>query len=145
MDDVFIRYLHFIGIIVLAGTLVAEHMLLIGQVSNAQMKKLARIDRVYGVSALVVLTAGLTLWFWVGKPAEFYTKNGVFHAKVTLFVIMGLLTIYPTIFINKASRSTEEFITIPKRVINMVRAQLACLVLIPLSAVFMAKGFGFYG
>jgi putative membrane protein len=130
------------GIIVLAGTLVAEHMLLLGQVTNQQMQKLARIDRVYGISAVVVLLAGLSLWFWVGKPQEFYSKNGIFHAKITLFVIMGLLSIYPTLFINKASRSEENFITIPKRVINIVRAELACLVLIPLMAVFMARGYG---
>ncbi|MCF2946859.1 DUF2214 family protein [Paraglaciecola aquimarina] len=149
MEDILVRYLHFIGIIVLAGTLVAEHMLLVGQVSIEQMKKIARIDMVYGVSALVVLAAGLTLWFWVGKPTEFYTKNGVFHTKVTLFVVMGLLSIYPTVFINKsinkASRPEESLITIPKRVINIIRAELACLVLIPLLAVFMAKGYGFYG
>lgn len=145
MDEIFVRYLHFIGIIVLAGTLVAEHMLLTGQVSLTQMKKIARIDMAYGVSSLVVLGAGLSLWFLFGKPSEFYTANGVFHGKVTLFVLMGLLSIFPTLFINKASRSKEPLITVPKRVINIIRAELACLVLIPLLAVFMAKGFGFYG
>lgn len=142
MDEILIRYCHFIGIIVLAGTLVAEHMMLTGQVSQVQMKKIARIDMVYGASSLVVLAAGLSLWFGVGKPSEFYTANGVFHAKVTLFVVMGLLSIYPSKFINKASRYEEPLINVPKRVINIIRVELACLVLIPLLAVFMAKGYG---
>lgn len=142
MSDILVRYAHFIGIIILAGTLVSEHMLLTGQVSIAQMKKIARIDMVYGVSALVVLLAGLTLWLGVGKPAEFYTPNPVIHTKITLFVIMALLSIGPSLFIFKASRSSEQYITIPKKVINAIRVELTCLVLMPLMAVFMAKGYG---
>ena len=142
MDEILVRYCHFIGIIVLAGTLVAEHMLLVGQVSAAQMKKIARIDMVYGISALTVLTAGLFLWFSVGKPATFYSENNLFHLKVGLFVVMGLLSIYPTMYINKANRSGDELITIPKKIVNIVRIELSCLVLIPLLAVFMARGYG---
>lgn len=142
MEEILIRYCLFIGIIVLAGTLVAEHMMLVGQVSAAQMKKIARIDIVYGVSALVVLASGLTLWLAVGKPADFYTKNTIFHIKVCVFVLIGLLSIYPTIYINKAKRSGDASISVPKSVINTVRAELSGLVLIPLLAVFMAKGVG---
>ncbi|WP_299076964.1 DUF2214 family protein [uncultured Paraglaciecola sp.] len=142
MAEILVRYIHFVGIIVLAGTLVAEHMLLTGQVSLAQMKKIARIDMVYGVSAFVVLIAGLTLWLAVGKPAEFYTSNPVFHTKLTLFVIMALLSIYPSLYIFKASRGKESLMTIPPKVINAIRVELTCLVLIPVLAVFMAKGYG---
>lgn len=142
MDEILVRYCHFIAIIVLAGTLVAQHMLLVGQVNPVQLKKIVRIDRVYGISAVVVLVAGLLLWFKVGKPAEFYSGNWLFHIKVSLFVIMGVLSIFPTIFIIKASRSKEASITVPKSIINLIRAELSCLVLIPLFAVIMAKGHG---
>ena len=144
MAEILIRYCHFLGIIVLAGTLVAKHMFLVGQLSLVQMNKVVKIDRVYGIAALVVLTAGLILWFGIGKPAEFYTKNWVFHLKITLFIVMALLSIYPTIYINKASRTKEESFNVPKKVNYIVRAELMCLVLIPLSAVFMAKGYGLY-
>ena len=142
MDDILIRYLHFIGIIILTGTLVSEHMMLTGQVTVTQMKKIARIDMVYGASSIVVLGAGLTLWLAVGKPAAFYTANSLFHGKISLFILMFLLSIYPSLFIFKASRSADSLITIPKKVINLIRAELSCLVLIPLLAVLMAKGYG---
>ncbi|WP_158969554.1 DUF2214 family protein [Paraglaciecola sp. L3A3] len=144
MDEILVRYCHFIGIIVLAGTLVAKHMMLTGELNLAQMQKIARIDRVYGLSALIVLLAGLTLWFGVGKPAEFYAKNWVFHLKVSLFIVMALLSIYPTIYINKICRAKQKLVNVPKSIINTVRLELTCLVIIPLSAVYMAKGYGLY-
>ncbi|MDU0355361.1 DUF2214 family protein [Paraglaciecola aquimarina] len=142
MIEAIVRYFHFLGIIILAGTLVSKHMLLVGQVNVQQMQKLAKIDRVYGTSALIVFLAGLTLWFMVGKPKAFYSANGLFHLKVTLFFVMSILSIYPTIFIVKANRAKQAVTNIPKRVVNTVRAELLCLILIPLTAVFMAKGYG---
>lgn len=140
MEEIIARYIHFIGIIVLASTLVAEHVLLKGELDTAQLRRVSIIDAAYGIAALVVLSSGLTLWLWLGKPAGFYTDNPVFLAKLGSFILMGLVSIRPTVFLLRSRGGAR--VTVPKPVINHIRIELSLLVLIPLLAVLMAKGVG---
>lgn len=142
MTDIAIRYLHFLGIIVFASMLVAEHILVKAQLSREQIRRVASFDAVYGLSALVVLFAGLALWFWVGKPADFYSKNPVFMIKITAFVLMGILSVVPTVFFLKRRKSSDDWIMVPRHIIWFIRLELLLLVVIPLLAVLMASGFG---
>lgn len=139
------RYAHFLGIIVLASMLVAEHMLLKGQLNSKEIKRLAVIDASYGISALVVFLAGLSLWLWTGKPLDFYSSNIVFHSKLSAFLLMALLSIYPTLFLMKHRKNKTESVAVPKSIVMVLRAELMLLVIIPLLAVLMARGVGLNG
>jgi len=127
---------------VFASLLVTEHVLVKAKLSNQDLKRLLVIDAAYGISALVVLSAGLMLWLWIGKPAGFYSGNPVFQAKLAAFILMGLISIHPTRFYLRHRKSTDAFIQVPKSVIHSIRAEALLLVLIPLLAVFMARGYG---
>ncbi|MEM7292533.1 MAG: DUF2214 family protein [Pseudomonadota bacterium] len=142
MLDIFVRYLHFIGIVVLAASLLAEFWLVEARVSRPVFDKLGRIDSFYGIGALVTLVAGLTLWWGVGKPAVFYTDNPVFIAKVCIFVVMGALSVLPTVFFIKQRNSTGDSIDIPMRILMLIRIQVVLLFCVPLLAVLMARGVG---
>ena len=142
MLDLLVRYCHFLGIIVLGAMLVVEHVAFKPVMSGREMRKMFLYDGLVGLSAVVVFLAGLSLWFWVGKPAEFYTKNPLMHIKFTLFILMFLFSLIPTFFILKHRRSEAEEITVPKRVIMMIRAELLLLFLIPILGVLMAAGVG---
>ncbi|HIC47623.1 MAG TPA: DUF2214 family protein [Methylophaga aminisulfidivorans] len=142
MEYVLVKYLHLLGVFVLFSTLVIEHVLVKPEMSNADLKKISAIDLIYGLSVLVVLTAGLSLWFLVGKPSGFYSSNPVFHIKVGLFLLIGLLSIYPTAFFLKNRKSSASVIVVPKAVAMFIRVELLFLVLIPLLAVLMAQGYG---
>ncbi|MCF7806941.1 MAG: DUF2214 family protein [Candidatus Marinimicrobia bacterium] len=142
MWDIIIRYLHFLGIIVLSSSLVLEHFLLELELSNKQLKRVVRVDLIYGISALVVLVSGLLLWFGVGKPAAFYTSNGFFHIKLTLFLLIAGLSVYPMIFFLKHRKTEAAQIAIPPRVIMFLRIELALLVILPLLGVLIARGSG---
>jgi putative membrane protein len=109
--------------------------------------RLARIDAVYGVAAVTLLAAGLTLWLGsIGKPAVYYTKNWIFHTKITCFLIVGLLSIYPTVFFIKQRKgNAAEMVSIPKSIFWMLRIELLLLFVIPLLAGLMAHGIGFFG
>ncbi len=97
--EILLRYVHFISIFAIVGSLVSEHLLLKKSMTRAEIARVARIDAVYGIAALTLVTAGLTLWLGsVGKPSWFYSKNWIFHTKITLVAIVGLLSIYPTVF-----------------------------------------------
>lgn len=145
--EIFLRYLHFISIFAIVGSLVSEHLLLKKSMTRAELVRLARIDAIYGMAAVTLLAAGLTLWLGgVGKPTEFYSKNWIFHIKITLFAVIGILSVYPTIFFIKNRKGHhEDVVSIPDSIFWMLRFELLLLFIIPLLAGLMAKGVGFFG
>jgi putative membrane protein len=145
--EIFLRYIHFISIFAIVGSLTSEHLLLKKSLSRAEIGRLSRIDAVYGIAAVALVIAGLTLWLGsIGKPAVFYSKNWIFHTKITLFVVVGLLSIYPTVFFIKNRKGNpDEIVCIPNSIFMMLRLELLLLVVIPLLAGLMAHGVGFFG
>lgn len=142
--EIFLRYIHFVSIFAIVSTLVAEHLLLKKEMTPAEIKRLSMIDAVYGIAALTLLGAGLTLWLGEhGKPAAFYTNNWIFLLKVGLFTVVGLLSIYPTVFFLRKRKSEEAKIVIPAVIVWMVRMELLLLFIIPLLAGLMAKSIGY--
>ncbi|WP_339870213.1 DUF2214 family protein [uncultured Algoriphagus sp.] len=142
--EIILRYLHFISIFAIVGSLVSEHLLLKKELTRKEIKRIATIDGVYGMGALILLAVGLTLWLGgYGKPTEFYTYNFIFHIKVTIFATIGILSIYPTVFFIKNRKGDpDEKIAIPKSIFILLRLELLLLFIIPLLAGLMAKGIG---
>lgn len=100
--EILLRYIHFISIFFIVGSLFTEFVLLKKEMSRSELARLSRIDAVYGLASIALLAAGLTLWLGsIGKPAEFYTNNPIFLTKLGLFTIVGLLSIYPTVYFLK--------------------------------------------
>jgi putative membrane protein len=142
--ELLLRYFHFVSIFVIVATLISEHLLLKPELSKKKIDRLSKIDGIYGLAVLSLLAAGLTLWLGgFGKPIEFYSENPIFHIKLGLFVIIGLLSIYPTVFfIKKRKGNPTELVTIPKSIFWMIRLELVLVFTIPLLAGLMAKGIG---
>lgn len=140
MTEIFFRYLHFIGIMSLAATLVAQHLIISSEMTKQQLKKVAFLDLIYIISAVLTLIGGLALWLWVGKDASFYSTNWVFHFKLSIFVLIVLLAIYPTMFFRKSKNSTAEIIKLPKVIIMLIRMQLALIFIMPFIGALIAKG-----
>lgn len=138
------RYLHFIAVFAIVGALVAEQFLVSKSMTRKEIKRIAIIDGLYGFGAVLVLIAGFTLWFWIGKPADFYTKNWIFHTKLTLFVVLGLLSIYPSIFFlkNRKGADLHTEIKVPATVMICLRLELLLLFIIPILASYMSFGIG---
>lgn len=144
--EIILRYLHFISIFAIVGSLTAEFILLRKEMTPTELGRLARIDSVYGLAALTLLGVGLTLWLGgISKPSVYYTKNWIFLTKVSLFAAIGLLSIYPTVFFLKNRGSSEAPIQIPTAIFWMLRIELLLLFIIPLLAGLMARGIGFFG
>ena len=141
--ELFIRYLHFISILTVSGSLISQHMLMASNLSRKEIKKIAIIDAIYGIALIAILITGLTMWLWIGKGSDFYTKNPLMHIKVTLFVIIGLLSIKPTMyFIKNRKGDQDEMLEIPKNIIMFIRIEILILFLIPILAVLVANGTG---
>ena len=144
MLETTLRYLHFLSILTIAATVLGEYLLLKPVMTRKEIGRLAKIDAFYGLAAIVLLGAGLTLWFGgISKPTFYYSKNWIFHLKVGLFAFVGILSIYPTVFFIKQRKGdAAETITIPSKLIWMIRLELILLLIIPLLASLMARGIG---
>jgi putative membrane protein len=95
------------------------------------------------VAAGVVLAVGLLRVFYFEKGAAYYFHSGTFIAKLALFALVGLLSIYPTRkFI--AWRKAIDASSVPaiRRIIHL---ELVAVVLILLMAALMADGIGYLG
>ncbi len=136
------RLLHFLAIFALAGALIIENMAIKPVISDEDARNLARVDAAFGISAVLVFVFGLALWLWVGKPSEFYTQNPLFQAKLGLFVLVALLSIYPTVFFVGHRRSETSAIAVPRLLRLCLKLELAGLVIIPVLAYLIARGIG---
>jgi len=144
MDSlVLIRYFHFVSIFGVVATVTAQHLMLKDSMTRGEIARISKIDAVYGISALLVLLFGSLLWFVVGKPAQYYTSNWIFHVKLTLFILVGLISIIPTVYFLKTRKGDpEEVVQLPKKIIMAIRMELLLLFIIPLLAAMMAYGAG---
>lgn len=145
--EIFLRYLHFVSIFVIVGTLSAEAALLKSTMTRSQLARLAKIDAFYGIAAISLLAAGLTLWLGgFGKTTNYYSKNWIFHTKISLFLVVGVLSIKPTIFfLQKRKGNPEELVSVPTSIRKLVTIELILLALIPFLAGLMSKGIGYFG
>lgn len=145
--EIFLRYMHFISIFTIVATLASEHLLIKKELTRAEINRIALIDGIYGFAAITLIAAGLTLWLGsVGKPAVYYNKNWIFHTKITCVALVGILSIYPTVFFMKQRKGNpEEVVSVPKSIVMMVRMELALMFVIPLLAGLMSRGVGFFG
>jgi putative membrane protein len=140
--------LHFLSILALGASLVSEHLLFRPDLSSKEVNKLARVDLVYGISAISVLVTGLLRWFYFDKTPAYYLRHPMFHLKLTLFVVMGVLSIYPTIQFLKWRRASQSQpaialdSTTSRRIKVLMRAQLTLLAAIPFLATLIARGVG---
>lgn len=139
-------YIHLLFIITIFCTLVAELIIIQDHISWKALKKLSAIDGIYGLSALMVVGTGLLNWMVFGKGGTYYTSNTLFLIKISLFIIVGLLSIYPTVMIARAKKQNKENptqeIAMPNahKMKRFVLGELIIMSCIPLLAELMANG-----
>lgn len=142
MTELLVRYFHFMGIILLASMLVTQNLLIQKEIENKDLKRLLLVDGLYGLGAMITLVFGLLLWLAVGKPAGFYSGNPVFWCKLGIFIIVGLMSIYPTVFLMKNKNNNAPIVCLPPKVLLTKRLELVFLIVLPFLAVLMARGVG---
>ena len=141
-----IRYLHFISILLVYAAVFAEFIMLSRTLNRKRLSFLAKIDGVYGIASIFVVGAGMAMWFGFDaglgfKPTAWYMENPIFHLKYGLFVVVGILSIWPSIFFMRQRKGDQqEEIQIPNHIIAIVRVELVILSIIPVLAVLAAAG-----
>lgn len=146
--DLTLSALHFILILALAGILGAEAGLVHKGMDGTQANRIAILDRGYGVAAGLLLVIGFLRVFYGAKGAAFYLENPVFWAKIAAFALVAALSVPPTVkFIAWQRRAHKEPGFRPadadvRGVRRLIAVQTAVLLLIPVLAGVMARGYG---
>ena len=141
-----IRYLHFLSILLVYAAVFAEYIMLSRSLRRKKLSFLAKIDGVYGIASIFVVGAGMAMWFGFDaglgfKPAAWYMENPIFHLKYGLFIVVGILSIWPSIFFMRQRKGNqEEEVLIPNQIRTIVCVELVILSLIPILAVLAAAG-----
>jgi putative membrane protein len=150
-STVTLAFLHHAAAFLIVGVLTAELVLLRSELTLASARTLLRIDAAYGIAALVLLVVGFLRVFYTEKGADYYFHSGSFIVKIALFLIVALLSIYPTLqflgWRKSLARGEAPALDAPvrARLRMLVHVELTLLFVIMLSAAMMARGIGFIG
>jgi putative membrane protein len=144
-------FLHHVAAFALVAFLVTEFVLIRDELTLASARKLQLADRVYGASAGAVLAVGFLRVIYFEKGATYYFHSAPFIAKLSLFAIIGLVSIYPTVeFLSwrKAVQQGQIPIVSARKlesIRTIIHLEVAGVVSIILCAALMAKGVGYVG
>ncbi len=146
--DALLAYLHFVSIFVLFAFLAVETMMIRRPLDAATIRLLGRVDLWYFGAAIMVLVTGFLRLVFGAKGPDFYLSAWPIYAKVGLFLLVGIISVTPTLTFIRWRRmldhdaawqvpETEQRAT---RRLVMIEVHLAAL--IPIFAVIMSRGVG---
>ena len=139
-------FLHHLCAFTLVAAVAIEFSLMRGELTLGSARRLQATDLVLGIAAGLLLIIGLLRGFYFEKGASYYFHSHAFLIKFSLFIIIGLLSIIPTLeFLSwrgaiKAGRAPVVEAKKRKRVTAVLHAELAAIVVILLCAAIMARG-----
>lgn len=138
--------LHLLAILTLVVFLSSEAALCRSDWMNeAVVRRLARLDMIYGLAALVLLLTGIARIVWGAKGLTWYVSQPLFHLKMLLFFITAAMSLRPTFAIRKWLKTLNVAGTLPQpEAVRMVRrwtmVQAHIIPVIAVVAVFWARG-----
>ncbi len=139
-----VTYLHFISIFILFSTLTVELSIIKKDMTRNSILTFRKTDLFFGIFAGLTILTGLLRMYHFGKGVDYYLSNPLFVLKFSLFILVGLLSIYPTVYFLKIKKSKMETEKIKyfKLILLIIRLELILLLLIPFLGVLVAKGIG---
>jgi putative membrane protein len=141
-------FLHHLAAFALVAALVVEFVLIKGEFNTGTASRIQRADLVFGIAAGVLLVVGLLRVVFFEKGLAYYLYSGAFIAKLALFVLVGLLSIYPTLEFLAWSKDLKQG-RVPtvdaaklRRIRTIMHLELVGVVAVILFAALMARGIG---
>jgi len=147
----FFAFLHHVAAFTLVAALVVEFVLIRDELTVARARKIQLADMTFGIAAGVVLVVGFLRVFYFEKGSSYYFHSIPFIAKISLFAIVGLLSIYPTVEFLSWGKSVKHgrvpVVTASKirTIRSIIHYELVGVVFLLLCAALMAKGVGYRG
>lgn len=148
MTDLALAIAHHLLVFTLVAILAAEIASVRLGLRQRNLQRLAILDAHYGLIAGLILAVGFARVYFGVKGPEAYIPNPFFWAKIGAFLVVGLLSVAPTVqFLRwrKASKANPDFSPDEAQVRKARRfliAEAVVLVLVPTFAAVMARGYG---
>ena len=152
LDDVstsaLVAYVHYHVIILCFGALIFERIILKINLSKHENISIIIADVIYGVAGLAILVTGILRVKYFGQGGDFYTSNPIFWVKVSLYIVIGLISLYPTttyilwaipLSKNKLPVISENLL---RRFKLIIMTELVGFAVIPFFATLMSRGIG---
>ncbi len=139
---------HHLLIFALAAVLAFEIGAIRQGMSGADAVRVGRVDLWYGIIAGLIIIVGFTRAVFAAKGWDYYSHNHFFWAKIAAFVIVGLLSIQPTMALVRwrgAYAKDPSFMPGDGAVDTARRfmwLEVFFFALIPVFAAAMARGYG---
>ena len=139
-------FLHHLCAFTLVAALAIEFTLIRQELTPASARRLQVTDMVLGISAGALLLIGLGRVFLFEKGSDYYFHSYAFIAKLSIFLVVGLSSMIPTIEFLSWNKPLSEGKApdISARQLRLVTAvihgELFAIVLILLCAAIMARG-----
>lgn len=148
MTTAFMAFLHHVFAFTLVACLIYEFIAFRKGMSIEETRRIQRVDLAYGISAGLLLVVGLLRVFFFEKGVNFYIHSPFFWVKMVAFLIVGLISIDPTIRYIRWNKSLSEN-KMPeineseyKRTRLILWLEVIGIVVILLAAPMMARGVG---
>jgi putative membrane protein len=141
-------FAHHAAAFAIVAALVAELALIRMPLTLESARRIQRADLAYGIAASIVLAVGFFRVFYFEKGSAYYFQNGAFMTKVTLFAVIGLISIYPTVEYLSWGKTIKKGAVpeVSDRKLRIIRSvihwELIGLFVMILCAALMAKGIG---
>jgi putative membrane protein len=139
-------FIHHAAAFLVVAALMVELVLLKQELTVQSARSVLRMDLVYGVAATLLLIVGFFRVIHTEKGMAYYFASGSFLTKLALFIIVGLLSIYPTLtFLRWRKALHEQRVpefpsAVRRKVRTLIHIELTLLFFIMLMAVMMARG-----
>jgi putative membrane protein len=139
-------FLHHLCAFTLVAAVAIEFALIRGELTLSSARRLQVADLVLGIAAGALFVIGLLRVFLFEKGAAYYFHSHAFLLKFALFILVGLLSIIPTMEVlswRRAINAGQVPVMNPKqrqRVITVIHGELTAIVVILLCAAIMARG-----
>lgn len=144
--EAFLAAVHLLAVLTLVVFLSSQAALCRAEWMNAAVvRRLARLDLIYGLAALALLITGLARLYWGTKGVSWYVSQPLFHLKMTLFVLTALLSIKPSITFRRWLRALDAGQALPdaeavRGTRRWIMVQAHVVPVIAVIAVFWARG-----
>jgi putative membrane protein len=148
LTDLLLAIAHHLLIFALFGLLVTEMVMLKPDISAGNIIRLARIDMAFGIVAGLIVIVGFSRVHFGLKGPEFYEQNPIFWAKIAAFVVVGLLSVQPTLRMIRWRRAVSADPAFRPPTPDVLRTKRfmhyegVAFVFILIFAAMMARGYG---
>ncbi|MGB3502059.1 MAG: DUF2214 family protein [Mesorhizobium sp.] len=143
--DFLLASAHHVLVFALLALLTAELFLVKPGIGRDTINRVAILDGIYGGVAIAVVAVGAARVVWGLKGWDAYVGNVWFWHKIGVFVLVGLLSVLPTIRFTRWRKAVaaDPSFTAPdgevKAARRIIHAEAGLFMLIPIFAAAMAR------